>query len=187
MNKTFLKISIFSGSIFLPTFAFAACEADIGTLQNIICQATDLTAAYIIPTLTTSAFVFFLWRVLKFIKESAVSTTRDENRESLMWSVVALAVMVTIWGIVAVLGNTLGIDSSSIPQVKPPLTKSGWKGYTGGGTNIINNGGSNLGGNGSGMPTGQNGSGIPTGQNGSGIPTGQNGSGIPTGQNGNVQ
>lgn len=135
MNKVFTKISILSIVTLLPTFAFAACVTSPGTLQNVVCQLTDIAAAYLIPLLTTAAFIIFLWRVLKFIQESANSTKQTENRQSLLWSILALTVMVAIWGIVAVIGNTLGVDTGFIPQVKPPLTKSNWKGYTGGNNN----------------------------------------------------
>jgi len=179
MNNKFTKISILSVVTLLPSFAFAACTTSPGTLQNIACQLTDIAASYIVPLLTIGAFVFFLWRVLKFIQDPGNSMKKNENRQAMMWSIVGLVVMVSIWGIVAVVGNTLGIDSGFVPQVKPPLTKSGWKGYTGSGTNT--SGGSNT-------TTGQNGSNnTTTGQNGSGTATGQNGSNSATGQNSSGQ
>lgn len=140
MKKIFTKISILSFGTLLPTFAFAACTTDPGTLQNVVCQLTDLAAAYVIPLLTTAAFIIFLWRVIKFIQESANSTKQTDNRQSLLWSILALTVMVAIWGIVAVLGSSLKVDTGFIPQVKPPLTKSGWTGYTGGSGSTNTNG-----------------------------------------------
>ncbi len=152
MKNIFTKISILSTAVLAPSFALAACSTNPGTLQNVVCQITDIAAAYVMPILTTTAFVFFLWRIIKFIQESANSTKQTENRQSLLWSVLALTIMVSIWGIVAVLGNTLGIDTGFIPQVKPPLTKSGWTGYTGGGTNT--NTGGTVGGSGDPFGTG---------------------------------
>lgn len=172
MKNQYIKIAGVTIISLLPSFAFAACTTTPGTLQNIVCLITDVAASYVVPLLTLAAFIFFLWRVLKFIQESGNSTKQTENRQSLMWSIVGLTVMVAIWGIVAVIGNTLGIDSTAIPQVKPPLTKQGWTGYTGSGTGSTgntgsNNGGSNLGGNGGGSNLGSNGGGSNLGGNGS--------------------
>ncbi len=133
MKQNIIKIGGVFMVTFLPTLAFAACTTEPGTLQDIVCKVTDIGATYIVPILTLLAFVYFLWRVLKFIQQSANSAKQTENRESLIWSIVGLTVMVSIWGIVAIVGTTFGIDSGFVPQVKPPLTKSGWTGYTGGG------------------------------------------------------
>ncbi len=186
MKKQFSKITAIILSGLLPSFAFAACTTDPNTIQNLVCQVTDIAATYIVPLLTVAAFIFFLWRVLKLIQDSDSGPKRTENRQSVMWSIVALTVMVAVWGIVAVLGSTLGIDTGFVPQVKPPLTKSGWTGYTGGGSGSNStlggngsNGGSTLGGNGSGGST--------LGGNGSGSTLGGNGSDSTLGGNGSVQ
>ncbi len=163
MKNQFSKIATITVISLFPSFAFAACTTTPGTLQNIVCLVTDIAASYIVPLLTLGAFIFFLWRVLKLIQESGNTAKNTDNRQSVMWSIIGLTVMVAIWGIVAVIGNTLGINSTFVPQVKPPLTKQGWTGYTGGG----NNDGGNLGGNGGGSNLGGNGGGSNLGGNGS--------------------
>ncbi len=179
MKKQFSKIAVLILSGFLPSFAFAACTTDPNTIQNLVCQITDIAGTYIVPLLTVAAFIFFLWRVFKLIQESGNTAKNTDNRQSVMWSIVGLTVMVAVWGIVAVLGSTLGIDTGFVPQVKPPLTKSNWTGYTGGdnsSNNATDSSGNPLGGNNSGNPLGGNGSRNPIGGNGSRDPLGGNSS-----------
>lgn len=36
----------------------------------------------------------------------------------MIWGIIALTVMVSVWGLVAILGNTFNINTGFIPQVK---------------------------------------------------------------------
>ena len=46
---------------------------------------------------------------------------RAQGKQYMIWGIIALAVMLSIWGLVGVLKNTFGINvgQSILPQVKP--------------------------------------------------------------------
>lgn len=38
----------------------------------------------------------------------------------MIWGIIALAVMLSVWGLVGILGSTFNIGTSVLPQVTPP-------------------------------------------------------------------
>ena len=69
----------------------------------------------LIPTLIGIAIAVFLWGVLRYIfaKEGAA---QKEARQYMLWGIIAIAVMVSVWGLVAILQGLVGINSSGVPQ-----------------------------------------------------------------------
>ena len=67
--------------------------------------------------LYAAAFAAFFYGLVKFIFNAEDATKIEEGRAWMTWSVIALFVMITIWGIVGVLTNTFGISPLLIPQL----------------------------------------------------------------------
>ena len=63
------------------------------------------------------AFAAFFWGIVLFIINTDDDKKRSEGKEWMKWSVIALFVMITVWGIVAILVNTFGISPLIIPQL----------------------------------------------------------------------
>ncbi len=84
-------------------------------LQFITC--TLLQA--IVPLIFSVALAVFLWGMVKFI-QAADSSEKEEGRQFMIWGVIALAVMLSVWGLVDVLNNTFGIRTV-VPQL--PVNK----------------------------------------------------------------
>lgn len=77
---------------------------------------TCLISKSVIPLLIALAVIVFIWGVLKFIMNAEDSTKREEGRNFIIWGLVGLFVMVSIWGIVNILNSTFGV-SNVIPQL----------------------------------------------------------------------
>ncbi len=87
---------------------------DLGqVVKFVICFLTRL----IVPLIFALAIVFFLVGMLKFVR-SDQSEEKAEGRKYMLWAVIALTVMVGVWGIVKILGGTFGLKST-IPQLPP--------------------------------------------------------------------
>lgn len=72
----------------------------------------------IIPFLGVVAFFFFVWGVARFIKASGNEKEIKESKNLLIWGVVGLFVLVTIWGLVAFLKSEFGFGGGvGIPQI----------------------------------------------------------------------
>jgi len=64
----------------------------------------------VIPILFAFAFLFFLYGVFKyFILGGDSDTSRKEGHMFILWGIVALAVMVSTWGLVRIFMNTFGL------------------------------------------------------------------------------
>ncbi|PIR70562.1 MAG: hypothetical protein COU46_00915 [Candidatus Niyogibacteria bacterium CG10_big_fil_rev_8_21_14_0_10_42_19] len=96
-------------SIALPLFASAQdIESILDTIQNILIQ--------IIPILMILATVIFLWGVITYITAGGDEEKIKSGRTYMLWGIIALFVMVVIWGLVLVLENTFGIEREGIPE-----------------------------------------------------------------------
>lgn len=63
------------------------------------------------------AFAAFFWGIALFILNTNDDKKRGEGKTWMLWSVIALFVMITIWGLVGLLVNTVGISPVLIPQL----------------------------------------------------------------------
>jgi hypothetical protein len=72
----------------------------------------------IIPFLFAVALAVFVWGVVKFfIINADEEAKRTQGKQFMIWGIIAIVVMLSVWGLVGILGNTLGINSA-IPQTK---------------------------------------------------------------------
>lgn len=96
-------------ALFSPAIAFAAPRtyADlIGLFLSII--------NLIIPIVIGIAVVGFMYGVLKYMLSLGNEQEQKSGREIMLWGVVALFLMFTVWGILRVLSNTfLGASGTS--------------------------------------------------------------------------
>jgi len=111
------KILIFAVLFFAPVFAFAAT-----TLEDIIGLFGRVVAS-LIPIATGLALLFFIWSLAKFILNADNDEERKKGKQQMMWGIVALFVLVSIWGIVGFIGRTLGVGpdgAAPFPQFGTP-------------------------------------------------------------------
>ena len=71
----------------------------------------------LIPLLAVIAFLLFIWGTARFIRASANDKDFDEKKKFLVWSVVGLFVLVTIWGIISFISGEFEFGEIKIPQL----------------------------------------------------------------------
>lgn len=122
--KSFILIFLVSiTAISLPfTVSAVVCPAG-GTPENfndIVCILKDLVTTAI-PVVASLALVVFFWGLAKFILKADDVKAREEGRQVMMWGIVALFVLVSIWGIIFFLTNDiLGLPTPGVPQLPTP-------------------------------------------------------------------
>lgn len=68
----------------------------------------------VVPLIIALAFVFFVWSVLNyFLFHSADETERTKGRQFVLWSVLGLVALFSVWGFVNIMLSTLGIAPSA--------------------------------------------------------------------------
>jgi Type IV secretion system pilin len=85
------------------------------TIQAILTKVSDIMGL-LIPMALAAALIAFFWGLTKFLMGGGED--RKEGTNIMINGVLALFVMVSIWGIVALLQRTLGI--SSVTRVPAP-------------------------------------------------------------------
>ena len=91
-----------------PMFAMAAGLTDlITTVQNIINS--------LIPLFMIIATVVFLWGIIQYITAAGDEDKVKEGRSYIIYGLIGLFVMVSVWGLVKIIADTFGVTGGTIP------------------------------------------------------------------------
>lgn len=78
----------------------------------------------LIPALIALALITFLWGVYNyFILGAASDDKRAEGRQFVLWGLIGFVVIISVWGLVFVVGSTLGFFPESPMNLAPPAPK----------------------------------------------------------------
>ena len=72
----------------------------------------------IIPLLFMLALAVFVWGVVKFMMAQQ-SAEKEDGKQFMLWGVIAIAVMFSIWGLVNIFQNTFQVKNA-VPQLTVP-------------------------------------------------------------------
>ncbi len=119
MKKSFIKKVVFSSSIttLLPMLAFAAPPATqfldlTGTLQSVVTIVNSLIViGYAL------AFLALIWGVTKYIFSAGDEEAKGAGQRIMIGGVIGLFVITALWGIVAFLTASSGIDPNAVGNV----------------------------------------------------------------------
>ena len=68
----------------------------------------------VMPIIITLAFLVFIWGVIHyFFIHGDDETKRAEGRQFIMWGILAMALLFSVWGLVGLLLSTFGILPSA--------------------------------------------------------------------------
>lgn len=99
----------------LPGIAFSA------EFKDIVVFFVDEIVNPVVVFIVGLATVYFLWGSAKYILHSDDAKAREEGRNMMIHGIVAIFVMVSIWGFVNLLGETFfgpGRFNSTIPKAE---------------------------------------------------------------------
>ena len=84
----------------------------LGTIGDLITSAT--------PIIIALALLYFFWGLATFILAAGEEEKRASGRQMMIWGIIALFVIVSIWGLVGILQGTFGVDAggtTDLPSV----------------------------------------------------------------------
>ncbi len=96
-----------------PAISLANQDDDKG-LSGVIETLTNL-ANSIYGLILTLIIIAFAWGVLKFVFQSG--DDQKKGKDMMIWSIIAITVLFSIWGIVNLFTNTFGIENN---EIEPP-------------------------------------------------------------------
>lgn len=105
-----------------PVLASAQTGINTGVLTPYSNGIIGLIDNVIVPLLFAIAFLYFVYGVYKyFILGADSDSERETGREFVLWSLIGFAVILSVWGLVNVLTETLNIQTGGNPPRYPTL------------------------------------------------------------------
>lgn len=86
-------------------------------LGGLFTYGTCLIVATIVPLLFAIALAVFLWGVVQFLMNADDQEKQAKGKQFMIWGIIALAVMFSVWGLVGILRDTFGVTNSAIPKL----------------------------------------------------------------------
>ena len=106
--KIMKKALIVGVSFLLPIMA----SAQLQNIETNIVTPIGRIINLLIPIVFALALLYFFWGLAQYILASGDAAKLEEGRNKMIWGIVALFVMASVWGLVAFIGDALGIGQS---------------------------------------------------------------------------
>lgn len=92
------------------TSAAAVCKT--GELGGILCKVSQLIAG-VLPVLIALAVLYFVWGIISFVIADE-EEAKTKGRDRIIYGVIGLAVIIGMWGLVAIFNTTFGVGAGTI-------------------------------------------------------------------------
>ena len=108
MKKIALALSLLA----FPAITSAAVFVPINSLNDVITVFTNLLNLAF-PVIVGLAVIFFIWSVFKYITSAGDPESRSTATGHIIAGIIGIFVIVSVWGLVNVLRNTLNLNGSA--------------------------------------------------------------------------
>ncbi len=111
-----MKKVIIATLAFAPAFVFAQ---QLGNIESLVSSIGRLVGIAL-PIVVGIALLAFFWGLVKFIFAQGSEEAKADAKKIMLWGLIALFVMVSVWGIVRFIGNAFDIqqgDTIEVPSV----------------------------------------------------------------------
>lgn len=105
--KTKLALVSTLSALFFPVIAFAAVT--LRTLMQVAANYLNLA----LELLMGFAVLIFIWNVFQYFIRTADSKNKSEASMYVLWSIIGFFVILSFWGLVNVLKNTISLDNGA--------------------------------------------------------------------------
>lgn len=91
-------------------------QGSLDSLKEIFYYFSCFLGKIILPFLVTLAVVGFIWGVIQYFLNPDNEEKRKAGKSFIIWGLIALFVIVSVWGLVNVFSNTFGLEMV-VPQL----------------------------------------------------------------------
>jgi uncharacterized membrane protein len=102
----------FTASAAVPALAAAP---DLGYFDQFVALLGTLIGA-LIPVVIALGLLLFIWGMVQFIFASGDEAAKEEGKRKMIWGVITLFVIVSVWGLVALLNQLTGVGQGAVYQ-----------------------------------------------------------------------
>ena len=82
--------------------------------MDILATAVRVIVNPILQVAVVVATILFIYGVFEFVRGADSPETRTQGQQHMLWGIVGLAIMVSVFSIIRILLNTLGADTPGI-------------------------------------------------------------------------
>jgi len=105
-------------SALLPVAAFAS-GPDLGYVDSAVSEVGELVVQ-LVPVVIAIGLLLFIWGLVQFIMASGDDEARAVGKRKIIWGIVALFVIVSVWGLVGLLNDLTGVEQGT--EFEAPAT-----------------------------------------------------------------
>lgn len=80
------------------------------TVKDLTTKITDNIVAPIVEVMFVLAFLVFVWGMYEMIASPDDSDARTNGKNAILWSSIGMVIMLSVFGLIRLIGNTVGID-----------------------------------------------------------------------------
>ena len=109
------KISalLVGGTVFMPMLAFAGTTSPNFSYVTAFLQGITNVLGFLTPIIFAIAILYFFWGLAKFIMAAGDEEARAAGKSIMLWGIVALFVMVSVYGLIQILANIVGANNAA--------------------------------------------------------------------------
>jgi hypothetical protein len=87
-------------------------------ISDLLNYVTCIIGSSVVPLIFILAIASFVWGVVQYVMNADSEEKRSKGRSFMIWGIIALVVMVSIWGLVGILRNTFNLNQNNfVPHV----------------------------------------------------------------------
>ncbi len=80
------------------------------TVDQLLARIYDSILEPLLFALFGVAVIIFIWGVIEFIRNSDSDDGREKGRNNIIWGMVGMVIMVSVFGIINIIIGTIGAD-----------------------------------------------------------------------------
>ncbi len=111
-----MKKALTIGAGLLLTFPLvASAQTVVSNLGEVGSLIINTINDVVVPVLFAIAFIVFVWGAFQtFIVGYANDEVKEKGRNLMLWGLIGFFVMVSVWGLVNIIKNTVPLDESPL-------------------------------------------------------------------------
>lgn len=81
------------------------------TLDKLLASIYDAILEPLLFVVFGLAFIMFVWGIVEFVRDSESDDGRKKGKANMLWGVVGMVIMVSVFGIINIIIGTIGADN----------------------------------------------------------------------------
>ena len=77
-------------------------------MSGLLNKISDQIINPIILLLFVLALLYFIWGVARYVIKADSDEQREQGKQHMIWGIVGMIIMVAVYGIIAIIKNTIG-------------------------------------------------------------------------------